>query len=340
MEGRMRAILRPLMLILVAFIILVVARATFATTSPEALYRINVDGTNLTPLLADADYAYWGPAWSPDGTHIAFARFAPGRSSDLYLMRADGTQVTQLTNNGRSNYFPAWAPDGQWIAFLSQEGSNVDTAEIFTITVDTREEVQLTQNTAQEYGSSWSPDGRVIMFGSKRDGMWQIYTMQADGSNQLPLPVAAHGNAPVWAPDGQRITFISDRDGDDDVYIMETDGRNQQNLTQNAAWDDQPAWAADGRTIAFASDRHGAASIYTIDVATSEVTHLTSMSDFVAGFPSWSADHHHLVFQAQRVPQGWRAVLAHNVGAIMVAIVGAVALGWLAGRWWRQRRHG
>lgn len=336
-EEGMPAVIRARIVYLLASAALLAACAPVATSQPDALYRINHDGTDLTRVLAHPRHSYWGPAWSPDGTQIVLSRFVPGaHNTQLYLVRADGTAVTPLTQNGRNNYFPAWSPDGRKIAFLSQAGDNVDSAEIYTITVDTRRERQLTRNTAQEYGSSWSPDGRVIVFGSQRDGSWQIYTMDADGRNQAALPVAAHGNAPVWAPDGRQIAFTSDRDGDDDIYVMDRDGRNQRNLTQNDAWDDQPAWAPDGRTLAFTSDRDGAAGIYTIEVATGEVERVTSARGLVAGFASWSVDSQQLVFHGHVVPSGWRSTFAQYAGTIIAMTAGAVALGWLGIRWWRH----
>lgn len=323
----MHTFLKLLVLNLLVGMVLLSSCAWAGREPHDALYRINVDGTAQTRMLAHSDDAYWGPAWSPDGTKVVLTRLQPGNlQRELYLMHADGTNLIQLTHNGRNNYFPAWAPDNHTITFLSQQGDHVDTADIYGMTVDGRHEMRLTENSTQEYGASWSPDGRVIVFGSKRAGSWQIYTMQADGSQQVVLSTSAEGNAPVWSPDGSTIAFTSDRDGDDDIYLMNPDGSNQRNLTQNTAWDDQPAWSPDGTRLAFASDRTGRASIYTMNVASAMVERITTDETLVAGFPSWSNDSQHLIFHAHEEAFALHTMLSRNINLVGGITVGVFML--------------
>ena len=83
---------------------------------------------------------------------------------------------------------------------------------------------------------SWSPDGSRIAFTSYRDGNWDIYVMDADGSNQQRLTDnPAVDRMPSWSADGSRIAFVSGRDGNWDIYVMDADGSNQQRLTDNVA---------------------------------------------------------------------------------------------------------
>ena len=81
-----------------------------------------------------------------------------------------------------------------------------------------------------------------IAFQSNRDGNFEIYVMNADGSDQTGLSnFAAHDAEPDWAPDGTRITFISNRDGNFEIYVMNADGTGQTRLTDNSDTDWQPA---------------------------------------------------------------------------------------------------
>ena len=97
-----------------------------------------------------------------------------------------------------------------------------------------------------------------IAFASARDGSWEIYVMEADGSNQTRLTDDnADDRNPVRSPDGDKIAFISLRDGNWEIYVMEADGSNQTRLTDNDASDRGPAWSPDGRKIAFISSRDG-----------------------------------------------------------------------------------
>src|SRR3990170_1838494 len=82
-----------------------------------------------------------------------------------------------------------------------------------------------------------------IAFESDRDGNYELYTMNADGSGQTNLTNnAAYDTHAVWSPDGMKIAFTSDRDGNYDVYVMNANGSGQTNLTNNGAFDAYPAW--------------------------------------------------------------------------------------------------
>ena len=280
-----------------AVTLLFVSCSSNADLPSTSLYVIEADGNNRAIILSDPEQRYWGPAWSPDGTKLVFS-ISTRSGGELYIANVDGSELTQLTNNGRSNYLPAWSPSGQVISFISQESTDTSTSEIYAIHADGSNEVRLTDNDDWEYGTSWSKDGTKIIFGSQRNGDWQIYTMDPDGNHQLPLPNPAHGNAPVWSPDGLRIAFTSDQDGDDDIWVMNADGSDQQNLTDNDVWDDQPQWSPDGTQIAFTSDRDGTANIFVMNSDGSNPRNLTHDVSLEEGIPVWSPDSNRLIFHA------------------------------------------
>src|SRR5262245_3571660 len=102
-----------------------------------------------------------------------------------------------------------------------------------------------------------------IAFDANRDGNSEIYTMNADGSNQVRLTTSfADDGGATWSPDGARIAFESRRDGNPNIYVMNANGSNQIPLTTGFADDGGPAWSPDGRRIAFHSTRDGNAEIY------------------------------------------------------------------------------
>ena len=265
------------------------------------IYIMNADGTRQTRLTISSEQTAWGPAWSPDGSKIVFSFWSSssgsGTSVELYLMNADGSGRIQLTRNQRFNFLPAWSPDGKTIAFISQLGST-DTAEVHAINVDGSDERELTTNDAWEYGMSWSPDSKQIVFGSDREGVWQIYSMNADGSDQKPLPNPAEGNAPAWSPDGKQIVFVSNRHGEDEIFVMEPDGSNQTRLTVNDVWEDNPQWSPDGRQILFTSRPDGPDNIFVMDADGTHVRNLTQSSGVEMYLAAWSPDGKTILYDA------------------------------------------
>ena len=156
--------------------------------------------------------------------------------------------------------------------------------------------------------AAFSPDGNKVLFLSNRDGNFEIYRINFDGTGiQRLTNVAGFDEYPVYSPDGARIAFTSDRDGNVEIYTMNADGSNQLRLTKNAGVDDEPTFSADGTKIAFArpNDATGRTAIYTMNaVDGSNVTQVSFPSTAVAlydGFPSFSPDGTTLLFRLYNI---------------------------------------
>ena len=146
---------------------------------------------------------------------------------------------------------------------------------------------------------SLAPKGRIA-FSSTRDGNWEIYVINADGSEQARLTNnTADDSIPIWSPDGSRIAFFSNRDGNSEIYIMNADGSEQINLTNNLTYDGWPIWSPDGSTIAFASNRSGHTDVYIMNPDGSEQINLTNnLAD--NGGQEWSPDGSRITFESNR----------------------------------------
>jgi TolB protein len=238
------------------------------------IFTINPDGTGPT-RLTDLPTSQFHPAWSPDGTRIAFdARSAGGRSFHIYVMNADGSGLERLTDGPGWNYLPAWSPDGTRIAFVSNRDRN---DEIYVMNADGSGQMRLTDDADEDLSPAWSPDGTRIAFQTNRDSNNEIYVIAPDGTNQMMLTdsKASFDGDPAWSPDGSRIAFVSDRDGQASLYVMNADGTGVTLLAPSTGYGDR-SWSPDGGRIAF--DQGGSPAdiggIYVVDVETRSVTKL------------------------------------------------------------------
>lgn len=218
------------------------------------------------------------PAWSPDGTQIAFAAQIgtteeDQRRTEIYVMRADGTDMRRLTTNAALDGWPSWSPDGTRIAFtrITDPGAASARSGIVVIDVDSGRVMQITWVALPSFDLSpaWSPDGSMIAFtraaraGSADPGA-AIYVVTPDGGE--PKKLADDGAEPDWSPDGTRIAFTSYRDDfgrtcfhecstSGEIYVLDVESGQAERLTESEAGDHSPAWSPDGSFIAFASDR-------------------------------------------------------------------------------------
>ena len=135
-----------------------------------------------------------------------------------------------------------------------------------------------------------TPDNSMsrIAFATNRDGNWEIYVMNADGSD--PHNVTnnpAIDSHPSWSPNGSKIAFQSERDGNLEIYAMNSDGSEQVRLTNDRGTDHSPAWSPDGTKIAFISDRRGRHSVWTMNAEDGSEPEDVTGSYVNSRWPTW-----------------------------------------------------
>jgi Tol biopolymer transport system component len=238
-------------------------------------------------------------------------RIAFVRNGQIYVMNANGTGVTRLTNSTALNEAPTWSPDGSRIAFVR---SITVSPEIFVMNANGTGVTRLTHNSAIERAPDWSPDGSKIAFVSDRADHDEIYVMKADGSGVTRLTTklpfqgcggTSHGSeeAPAWSPDGSKIAFLHKTTCfSNDIDVMKANGTGVTRLT-NAGLAGSLAWGRTGK-IAFdprvtpgVGFSDGEIAVVTVNGAT--VTRLTSntANDL---FPAWSPDGTKIAFESDR----------------------------------------
>ena len=221
---------------------------------------------------------------------------------EIYVMNADGTDQTRLTNNPADDIFPSFSSDGSKIVFASNRDGNY---EIYVMNADGTNQTRLTLSSAHDYQPRFSPDGSKIVFDSRGD----IWLMNANGSNQTRLTNAAVNTVnydPTFSPDGSKIAFASFRGNNGnnfDIWIMNANGSNQTRLTNNPAIDLEPTFSPDGSKIAFSSTRDAVNNfdreIYVMNVDGTNQTRLTN-NPAIDSEPTFSPDGSKIAFSSDR----------------------------------------
>jgi Tol biopolymer transport system component len=241
--------------------------------------------TKLTDNSASDTY----PAWSPDGSKLAYQSDLDG-DYDIYFMDVN-RQITALTFNTGFDSSPAWSPDGGQIAYHSSIDGDRD---IYLMTANGQMLKNLTDNEGiQDYSPTWSPDGSQIAFYSDREGVFEIYVMDANGGIAERMTFIG-GEDPAWSPDGTKIVFASckeeasDSRKQCDLYTVTTDSSHSIEclLCDPGVSDMRPSWSPDGSMILFDSNRGGSWDVFAMDANGGHLQALTT-SDAWDGIAIW-----------------------------------------------------
>lgn len=156
-----------------------------------------------------------------------------------------------------------------------------------------------------------APTTPKILFTSTRDGNYEIYTMNPDGSQQVPItqhPAMDYGA--VWSPTGEQIIFVSDRSGRSDLYLMDPDGSNVRRIFRRkiVGRRTSPTWSPDGKQIAYMHD-------YWLDGGGTSGMYIATLGDqdeeFIISqfYPAWSPDGTEIAYRASDLDGTWIAFI-------------------------------
>ncbi|HEU5358418.1 MAG TPA: LpqB family beta-propeller domain-containing protein [Gemmatimonadales bacterium] len=252
------------------------------------VFRMDADGAARVAVTRPGERAL-SPAWSPDGTRMAFTALGDGVAPVIVQTLATGARVTVPGTATGENITPVFTPDGQGVAYAkaSEAGTDLYVANVAQMCCVQRLTVG---RYSDNLSPTFSPDGQRVAFVSNRPGVPQVYVMAPDGTGQelfAPFDFGATGDsyAPDWSPDGASVVFHREVSGTPQVFVLDVASRKVRQLT-SAGRNEDASWAPDGRHVVFVSDRSGRRQLWVVDVESGRFRELATAA--AARLPAWS----------------------------------------------------
>jgi Tol biopolymer transport system component len=222
------------------------------------IYIVNADGSGLRFLIDGAE-----PVWSPDGSRLVYtgpSEIPVPRAATIWIIDADGSDARPVGAPG-SSAEPSWSPRGGLISFAAvlagPEEATSQVTNVYSIHPDGSGFRRLTNN-PYACNTSFSPDGRRIAYVAFTESPFDVWTMNADGSDKKQLTSGTPFDFyPHWSPNGKRIAFGRDPDGDPHwtvvapeaagpepsaIWVMKADGSDQHRISPPGVNDADPAF--------------------------------------------------------------------------------------------------
>ena len=217
------------------------------------LHVADSDGFGAQSVLSSTEPII-SPAWSPDGTRLAYVSFEQKKPVVYVQSLTTGSRLAVAAFRG-SNSAPAWSPDGNRLAVtLTRDGGS----QLFLINADgSGAPLRLTTSTAIDTEANFSPDGQSILFTSDRGGGPQIYRIAVSGGAAQRITFEGSYNvSPRHSPDGKSFTFIQRNGSRFNVAVQDFATRQVQVLTEGGV-DESPSFAPNSRLILYATEVGG-----------------------------------------------------------------------------------
>ena len=227
-------------------------------------YRLTLsDSDGARPIvLLESREPVLAPAWSPDGSQIAYVSFETTRPA-IYRQNLQTGAREQLTNFRGLNGAPAWSPDGRTMAMvLSKDGS----PDIYLMDLASKRLTRVTRHYAIDTEPTWMPDGKSLLFTSDRGGRPQIYRydLASGQTNRLTYEGAYNARARV-AQDGRNVVLVHQQNGRFHIALLDLVTDRLQILTSTEL-DESPSIAPNGSMLLYATKFQGRGILAAVSV--------------------------------------------------------------------------
>ncbi|MES2152544.1 MAG: Tol-Pal system beta propeller repeat protein TolB [Pseudomonadota bacterium] len=220
------------------------------------------------------------PAWSPDGSKVAYVSFEQRKPVVYVQDLVTGTRRVVANEKG-SNSAPAWSPDGSKLALaLSKDGHT----QIYSMNADGSGLRRLSNSNDIDTEPQFSADGQTIYFSSNRSGGPQIYKMSASGGNPTRVTFTGSYNiSPRVSADGKTLAWVSQRDGGFSLYAKDLASDQELRLADAAT---EPSFSPNGKYIMYATKAGGRTALAVVSVDGRVKQRLTSQAGNIRE-PNW-----------------------------------------------------
>jgi serine/threonine-protein kinase len=287
-------------------------------TRPNGIYLVPALGGAPRPLVQDSVWSAITPAWSPDGSRIAFVRAAGVIGTAIQTISAEGGEPRMLADSADEPHELRWSPDGSMIAYVSQNprfalgtahlGNDAPTS-IWVIGVASGKRHRITAGTAIDESPVWMNDGRALLFVSSHDGSRDVYRVRLSANGdaagtpeRITSGLNAHGID--LSRDGRTLAYSAFTSYSHiwSVPVPTSGTASLSSATQITTGDETIegiALSSDGRWLAFDSDRSGNGDIWKTSVDGGQPVQLTThpSGDYVQ---DWSFDDKEIAFHSFR----------------------------------------
>lgn len=217
------------------------------------------DGYGEQTVLA-LNQPIMSPAWSPDGSSLAYVSFEQGRAM-VYSQSLLTQKRVLLAALPGSNSAPSWSPDGQQLAVVLTHDGN---SQIYIVNANGTNLRRISQTRAIDTEPTFSPDGRFLLFTSDRGGSAQVYRMPVAGGEAVRLTFEGGNNfSPRFSPDGKQFVFSHFSGGLFYIATQDFETKQMQILTAGG-WEKKPSFAPNGRLVLFATEARGRGILATV----------------------------------------------------------------------------
>ena len=258
----------------IAYINKIGKRYTLQVSDADGYNAQNVVSSN-EPIIS--------PAWSPDGTKMAYVSFEK-KKPIVYVQSLTTGERKVIANYKGNNSAPAWSPDGNRLAIVLTYGAN---SQIYTVDADGGDLRQVTKSTAIDTEPAFSPDGKSIYFSSDRGGKPQIYKVPSSGGDASRVTFeGAYNVSPHFSPDGRFLAYIRNDGGKFRVALQDLNSGQVQLLSEGAQ-DESPSFSPNGRVILYATKVRGRGTLAAVS-SDGKVRQRLSESSGDVREPAWA----------------------------------------------------